>query len=104
MTERTPAPHRAPEANTWSSVQMRLDWPALAPEFDSKLASWETGRMKLTVDLPDDLLLEAKIRAIREGKKFKETMAGLFTLGLDLLDAKEATKSRRTAVRKAPTG
>lgn len=49
--------------------------------------------MKMTFDLPEDLLREAKIRAIQEGKTFKDKMAELFTLGLDLMDAAEAAKT-----------
>ena len=49
--------------------------------------------MKMTFDLPEDLLRETKIRAIREGKTFKDKMAELFTLGLDIMDANEAAKT-----------
>ena len=57
--------------------------------FDSKLESWEAGWVKMTFDLPEDLLREAKIRAIQEGKTFKDKMAELFALGLDMMDAAE---------------
>lgn len=48
--------------------------------------------MKMTVDLPEELVREAKILAIQEGKKFKDKMAELFRIGLDLLDAEEEAK------------
>lgn len=56
--------------------------------------------MKMTFDLPEDLLREAKVRAIQEGKTFKDKMAELFTLGLDIMDAEEAAKTPPPAVAK----
>ncbi len=56
--------------------------------------------MKMTFDLPEDLLREAKVRAIREGKTFKDMMAELFTLGLDLMDEAEAMKTATVATAK----
>lgn len=56
--------------------------------------------MKMTFDLPEDLLREAKILAIQEGKTFKAKMAELFTLGLDLMDAEDAAKSPPPAAAK----
>lgn len=53
--------------------------------------------MKMTFDLPEDLLREAKVRAIQEGKTFKDKMAELFTLGLEILEAEEAAKARPPA-------
>ncbi|MBK8476556.1 MAG: hypothetical protein IPL39_09565 [Opitutaceae bacterium] len=56
--------------------------------------------MKMTFDLPEDLLREAKVLAIQEGKTFKDKMAELFTLGLDRMDAAEAAKASPVAVAK----
>jgi hypothetical protein len=38
--------------------------------------------MKTTVDLPDDLVKELKLRAIHEGKKLKDTVADMLRVGL----------------------
>ena len=57
--------------------------------------------MKMTFDLPEDLLREAKVRAIQEGKTFKDKMAELFTLGLEILAAEEAAKAQPPATRKS---
>jgi hypothetical protein len=38
--------------------------------------------MKTTLDLPDDLLLEIKLRAVREGKRLKDAMAELLRKGM----------------------
>ena len=40
------------------------------------------ARVKTTVDLPDDLMREVKIRAVRENRKLKEAMADLLRRGL----------------------
>ena len=38
--------------------------------------------MKTTIDLPDRLVLEVKLRALREGRKLKEVVADLLRKGL----------------------
>ena len=38
--------------------------------------------MKTTLDLPDDLVKEVKYRAVRDGKKLRETVAELLRRGL----------------------
>jgi hypothetical protein len=38
--------------------------------------------MKTTLDLPDDLMMEVKIRAARQGKKMKDVMAETLRKGL----------------------
>jgi len=38
--------------------------------------------MKTTVDLPDDLMREVKIRAVHERKKLKDTIADLLRRGI----------------------
>jgi len=38
--------------------------------------------MKTTLDLPDDLVREVKIHAVRENKKLKDTVADLLRRGL----------------------
>lgn len=38
--------------------------------------------MKTTLDLPDDLMREVKIRAVHENKKLKDTIAELLRKGI----------------------
>ena len=38
--------------------------------------------MKATLDLPGDLLREMKLRAVQEGRKFKDVAAEIFRRGL----------------------
>jgi plasmid stability protein len=38
--------------------------------------------MKTTLDLPDDLMREVKIRAVRENRRLKDAMADLLRRGL----------------------
>jgi len=42
--------------------------------------------MKTTLDLPDDLVIEIKLRAVREGRKLKDAMAHLLRKGLSAPD------------------
>ena len=53
-----------------------------ARQLDSKLDSWIAGSVKMTFDLPDDLVRELKIRAVNEGRTFKGLLAELFRIGL----------------------
>jgi hypothetical protein len=50
--------------------------------FDRKPAFWEYGKMKTTLDLPDELMREVKIRAVHEHKKLKDTIAELIRKGM----------------------
>jgi plasmid stability protein len=50
--------------------------------FDRKLANQQNGWMKTTLDLPDDLVKEVKLRAVHEGRKLKDEMADLLRKGL----------------------
>jgi hypothetical protein len=70
--------------------------------FDSKLESWKAGPVKMTFDLPEDLLRAAKVRAVHEGKTFKALMAELFRNGLAAIKEEEAKarKSRETIAAK----
>ena len=43
--------------------------------------------MKTTLDLPDDLMREVKIRAAKEGKKMKDLLAAAIRTGLDAVAA-----------------
>ena len=56
--------------------------PIFAAQIDIKPAFWEYGSMKTTLDLPDDLMREVKIRAVHEHKKLKDTIAELIRKGM----------------------
>ena len=51
--------------------------------------------MKTTVDLPVDLVREIKHRAVREGRKLKDTMTELLRKGMRASSAKSVAKSSR---------
>jgi plasmid stability protein len=50
---------------------------------DRKPVIWENSPMKTTLELPDHLMREVKIRAAEEGRKLKELVAELLRRGLD---------------------
>lgn len=50
--------------------------------------------MKMTFDLPEDLLRAAKVRAVNEGKTFKALMAELFQNGLAAMKEEETKTSK----------
>jgi plasmid stability protein len=49
---------------------------------DRKLANQQNGHMKTTLDLPDALVKQVKLRAVREGRKLKDAVADLLRKGL----------------------
>src|SRR5947208_2026947 len=49
---------------------------------DRKPVFWKYGEMKTTLDLPDDLMREVKIRAVHEHKKLKDAIAEFIRKGL----------------------
>lgn len=49
--------------------------------------------MKATLDLPGDLLREMKLRAVNEGRKFKDVAAEIFRRGL--VQQEKCTTRRR---------
>jgi plasmid stability protein len=51
------------------------------------------AKMKTTLDLPDDLMREVKIRAARESLKLKDTVADLLRRGLSR--SRSETRVRR---------
>lgn len=51
--------------------------------------------MKMTVDLPDDLMRTVKIRAVRENRKLKDMIAELLRRGLNQEPRMGATARRR---------
>ena len=44
---------------------------------------WDCFVMKTTLELPDHLMREVKVRAAQEGRKLKDLVAELLRLGLD---------------------
>jgi hypothetical protein len=53
------------------------------------------GGMKTTLDLPNDLVREMKLRAVNEGKKLKDVVADLIRRGLRGDDAARAMPPRK---------
>ena len=49
---------------------------------DRELGKWKNGSMKITLDLPEALLKNVKLRAIREGLKVNDVVADLLRKGL----------------------
>lgn len=49
--------------------------------------------MKTTLELPDALVKQVKLRALREGTKLKDAVAELLRKGLAAVDATEAVAS-----------
>jgi|688.fasta_scaffold98139_3 plasmid stability protein len=49
---------------------------------DIELESWKAGFMKTTMDLPEDLIREMKLRAVREGRKLREVAEDVLRRGL----------------------
>jgi plasmid stability protein len=54
----------------------------LEKQLDRKLESWKVVSVKTTLDIPDDLLRAMKMRAVQEGRKFKDVAAEIFRRGL----------------------
>jgi plasmid stability protein len=50
--------------------------------------------MKTTLDLPDDLMREVKIRAAQEGRKLKDLLAEVIRAGLDAAPAPSVASAR----------
>lgn len=50
--------------------------------FDRKLENQQSGRVKTTLDLPNDLVREVKLRAVNEGMKLKDVISDLLRKGL----------------------
>jgi hypothetical protein len=49
---------------------------------DSELGNQQAGFMKTTLDLPQELVKEVKLRALNENRKLKDAMAELLRRGL----------------------
>jgi len=53
-------------------VEVEVD---LDCQIDRNPELWEYGKMKTTLDLPDDLMREIKILAAKEGRKLKDIIS-----------------------------
>jgi hypothetical protein len=60
--------------------------------------------MKTTIELPDSLVREIKLRAIYEGRKLKDVVADLLRKGLDAPEMAETADTRGTVTRDGRTG
>lgn len=60
--------------------------------------------MKTTLDLPDALVKQVKIRAVREGRKLKDAVADLLRKGLAVATAAEPAAHAPAIARDKKTG
>jgi plasmid stability protein len=60
--------------------------------------------MKTTLDLPDALVKQVKIRAVREGRKLQDAVADLFRKGLAVSADKEPVAEAPVITRDKNTG
>lgn len=67
---------------TRHAVLLRVGGARGLASVDRKPAFWKYGEMKTTLDLPDDLMREVKIRAVHEHKKLKDAIAELIRKGM----------------------
>jgi len=51
-------------------------------DFDRNLENQQYGEVKTTLDLPNDLVREVKLRAVNEGMKLKDVISDLLRKGL----------------------
>jgi hypothetical protein len=61
---------------------------------------WET--MKTTLELPDELMREVKIRAIHEGKKLKDAIADFIRKGMAASKTRSAKIPKPVKLRGGP--
>jgi plasmid stability protein len=54
---------------------------------DRKPENQENGNMKTTLELPDGLVKQVKLRALRDGRKLKDAVTDLLRKGLAVADA-----------------
>jgi len=54
----------------------------VAGPVDRKPVFWDSGCVKTTLDLPDNLMREVKIRAVHEQKKLKDAIAEFIRKGM----------------------
>jgi hypothetical protein len=61
--------------------------------FDRILGLWEYGDMKTTLELPDELMRQVKLRAVHRNQKLKDAITQLLQIGIAA--AADAEKVRR---------
>jgi len=69
---------------------------------DIKPAFWEYGGMKTTLDLPDDLMRQVKIRAVHEQKKLKDAIAEFIRKGMAAGKTRPAKMPKPARLRGGP--
>ena len=69
---------------------------------DRKPAFWESGCMKTTLDLPDDLMRAVKIRAVHEQKKLKDAIAEFIRKGMAAGKSRPAKAPKPVKLRGGP--
>jgi hypothetical protein len=67
--------------------------------FDRKPAFWQSGSVKTTLDLPDDLMRAVKIRAVHEGKKLKDAIAEFIRKGMAVGQSRPAKAPKPVKLR-----
>jgi hypothetical protein len=88
---------RAPSCNSLST----FTFPATGVlahygiEFAIKPYYWYYGNMKTTLELPDDLMRDIKIRAVKENRKLKDAIADLLKRGLSQKTVEPTTVRNR---------
>lgn len=70
----------------------------------SKLGNWLNGFMKTTIELPNPLVKQVKLRALHDGRKFKDTVADLLRKGLAKESSSKATQARPSITTDKKTG
>jgi hypothetical protein len=69
--------------------------------------SWETSKMafmKTTLDLPDALVKQVKLRALKDGRKLKDAVADLLRKGLAVSRGSESQVRAAQVTRDRQTG
>jgi plasmid stability protein len=82
-TLRTPGDQMLREAGPLRIVRELDNEPSSRVySLDRKLGNQQNGEMKTTLDLPDSLVKQVKLRALQEGRKLKDAVADLLRKGL----------------------
>lgn len=69
---------------------------------DRKPDFWESGFMKTTLDIPDELMRKVKIRAVHEHKKLKDAIAEFIRKGMAAGKSRPAKTPRPVKLRGGP--
>src|SRR5207237_405716 len=84
-TKRQPTRMLQPKLRRRHSTARRTRRSMKCSSFPALTKSWESqqnGCIKTTIVLPDALVKQVKLRAVREGRKLKEAVADLLRKGL----------------------